>query len=48
MDEVYTRLMSDRDYYDIAKFVEELYLMECDLIILMARKFFTLFWPFRS
>ena len=48
MDEVYTRLMSDRDYYDIAKFVEELYLMECDLIILMARKFFTLFLAFQE
>lgn len=35
-------------FFDICNFVEELYLMEYDLLILMARKFFNLFCVFHE
>lgn len=40
--------LSEKRYFDICDFVEELYCMEYDLLILMARKFFNLFCIFHE
>lgn len=46
--ELLQKKLSDKKYYDICKFVEEVYLMDYDLLILMARKFFNLFCVFNE
>lgn len=40
--------MPQERYYDICNFVEEIYLMDYDILILMARKFFNLFCIFHE
>lgn len=40
--------LSEDVYFDLCKFIEELYLSEYDILILMARKFFNLFCIFHK
>lgn len=40
--------ISENKFFDICNFVEELYLMDYDILILMARKFFNLFCVFHE
>lgn len=44
---IQTKLPKER-YLDICDFVEKLYLADCDLLILMARKFYNLFCEFHE
>lgn len=46
--EILLNSMAEDKFWDICNFVEELYLMESDLLILMARKFFNLFCVFHE
>lgn len=46
--EILLKYIEEDKFLDICNFVEELYLMECDLLILMARKFFNLFCVFHE
>lgn len=40
--------VSENKFFDISNFIEEIYLMEYDILILMARKFFNLFCVFHE
>ncbi len=40
--------LTERKFYDICDYVEELFLMEYDLLILLARKFYNLFFIFHE
>lgn len=40
--------VSENKFFDICNFIEEVYLMEYDILILMARKFFNLFCVFHE
>jgi len=46
--EILWKKIGENKFLDICNFVEELYLMEYDLLILMARKFFNLFCVFHE
>ncbi len=46
--EILLKKITENKFFDICNFVEELYLMDCDLLILMARKFFNLFCVFHE
>lgn len=46
--ELLLKNIPENKFFDICNFVEELYLMEYDLLILMARKFFNLFCVFNE
>lgn len=45
---VLLKYISENDFDDICDFIEELYLMEYDILILMARKFYNLFCVFHE
>lgn len=46
--ELLLKNISENKYFDICNFIEEIYLMEYDVLILMARKFFNLFCVFHK
>lgn len=46
--EILLKNISENKFFDICNFIEELYLKECDILILMARKFFNLFCVFHE